>query len=527
MPIGSLPPSRKCVDCRTREKMAWRNERVLYRRKCSMTAKDIIAVYPESAPFPVFERTEWYGDKWDGTTYGQEIDWNRPFFDQMRELQAKVPRSALNGKNAENCDYCNFAFETRNCYLTPCCYTCESLFYCYWMLDCKDCTDCSYCFQSQQCIECTDCNQCYNCYRCTLSSTCSDSNFLYDCRGCTECFGCVGLRKQSHCLFNEQLSKEEYDARVREFDLQNPEHAKAVQERMQQLKMKHPHRHSVQEQCEDCTGDFLFEDKSCHNCYQMFRSQDCINCADSDGMKDGLDCYHPGWSELDYSGYSPVRLKTSAFFVQCWDGSNLLYCDSCQNCNDCFGCIGLQRKRHCILNKQYSEEEYNELLPRLVEHMKKSDEWGEYFPVWLSPFAYNESVIGEYLPLSRDEAEKRGWRWQEHLPFTTGKETMTWDTVPRRIEDVPDTITKEVLACKKCSKNFRIITQELKFYRNKKLPLPHHCPDCRHLERVGLRNPRKLYHRACDKCGKDMETTYSPERPEIVYCEQCYLEAVY
>ena len=33
--------------------------------------------------------------------------------------------------------------------------------------------------------------------------------------------------------------------------------------------------------------------------------------------------------------------------------------------------------------------------------------------------------------------------------------------------------------------------------------------------------------RKCDKCSKDMKTTYAPKRPEIVYCEECYLNEVY
>jgi hypothetical protein len=58
----------------------------------------------------------------------------------------------------------------------------------------------------------------------------------------------------------------------------------------------------------------------------------------------------------------------------------------------------------------------------------------------------------------------------------------------------------------------------------------------------------KLYHRQCmnegpsfadlsaeasakvgatdGRCQNKFETTYSPERPEIVYCEQCYQESV-
>lgn len=526
-PVHEFPAPRFCVTCRNRRLMSWRNERNLYRRKCDKTGKDIISVYTADAPFPVYERSSWYSDNWDASDYAQEIDFHRPFFPQFKELQSNVPRSALNGKNTENCDYCNFAFDTRNCYLAHCSYFSESLFYCFWMLECRDCYDCSFCFKCEQCLDCTDCNESYGCQHCTLCTNCSDSHFLYDCRGCTHCFGCVGLRKRSYCLFNEQLTKEKYEANIKQFDLQNPDHAAAVQERVAELRHMHPHRHSIQEKCEDSTGDFLFENKHCVNCYQMFRSRDCINCSDADGNTDLLDSYHTGWSELLYSGYSPVRLKTSAFFVQCWDGTNLLYCDNCQNCHDCFGCIGLQRKNHCILNKQYTEEEYAALLPKLVAHMKHTREWGEFFPPSVSPFAYNESVIPEYYPLSKEEAVKQGWKWQDNLPFTTGKETAAWDAIPKRIEDVPDSILKEVFACGLCNRNYRFIQQELAYYRERHLPLPHVCPECRHLQRIGLRNPRQLYVRGCAKCGKDMETTYAPDRPEIVYCEECYLATVY
>jgi len=59
------------------------------------------------------------------------------------------------------------------------------------------------------------------------------------------------------------------------------------------------------------------------------------------------------------------------------------------------------------------------------------------------------------------------------------------------------------------------------------IPLPLQCFECRHLARFKLRNPRKLWNRPCMKCGKEMETTYQPSRPEIVYCEPCYLAEVY
>jgi Zn ribbon nucleic-acid-binding protein len=104
---------------------------------------------------------------------------------------------------------------------------------------------------------------------------------------------------------------------------------------------------------------------------------------------------------------------------------------------------------------------------------------------------------------------------------------MGWDRIPARIEDIPDVICGEILACRKCGKNYKIIPQELKIVREKKLPLPAHCPDCRLEARLGTRNPRKLWQRSCAKCGEDIQTTYPPKRPEIIYCEECYLKEVY
>ena len=527
LPVGVPPAPVHCVACRSMLQMAWRNERILYRRKSDKSGKDIISVYPQNAPFPVYERAEWYSDDWDATHYKKIFDFERPFFEQFKELQILVPRPALNGKNTENCNYCNFAFDTRNCYLTHCCYYAESHLYCYWILEGRDCIDCSYCFKSERCSSCTDCNECYDCYRCTLCNNCSDSTYLYDCRSCTSCFGCVGLRRKSFCLFNEQLTKEEYEKRMAHYDLQNIEQMQHVEKQLATLKLKHPHPYSVQDKCEDSTGDFLFENKNCKNCYQMFRSRDCINSSDSDGVTDQLDVYHCGWSESLYSGYSPVRLKTSAWFAQCWDGSNLFYCDNCQNCSDCFGCIGLQHKKYCVLNTQYTEEEYTDLLQKIQAHMHATKEWGEFFPPYISPFAFNETVALEHWPLSKEEAQKRGWRWQEELPFTTGKETIMMKDLPLRSEEIPDTILNEILACSRCNRNYRIIKQELLWYRDTQQPLPRSCPECRHTERSGTRNTRQLYDRECTHCHKPIQTTYAPDRPEIVYCESCYLESVY
>jgi len=83
------------------------------------------------------------------------------------------------------------------------------------------------------------------------------------------------------------------------------------------------------------------------------------------------------------------------------------------------------------------------------------------------------------------------------------------------------------IKCKISKRPFKIIPQELKFYREHSIPIPHLHPDKRHEARMKLRNSRKIYNRKCMNCEKDMKTTYSHERSEIVYCEECYLMEVY
>ncbi|MBI2415777.1 MAG: hypothetical protein HYV33_03895 [Candidatus Kerfeldbacteria bacterium] len=68
---------------------------------------------------------------------------------------------------------------------------------------------------------------------------------------------------------------------------------------------------------------------------------------------------------------------------------------------------------------------------------------------------------------------------------------------------------------------------ELAYYRQFGVPIPQLCPQCRHLARMKMRNPRQLWQRHCAKCAAMVTTTYAPDRPEIIYCQDCYQQAVY
>jgi len=219
------------------------------------------------------------------------------------------------------------------------------------------------------------------------------------------------------------------------------------------------------------------------------------------------------------------------------------YVFNCHSSSYLFGCSGLRNKKYCILNKQYSKEEYEELLPRIIEQMSTlpyvdtrgiTYRYGEFFPSEISPFAYNETIAFEHAPLIKDEVLELGFRWRDavHKDY---KPTCEPEGLPDSISETPDTITKEVISCAHqadcnhgCSSAYRILPEELAFYRELNVPLPRLCPNCRYRERFAMRNPHKLWHRQCMKegCSNEFETSYAPDRPETVYCEQCYQQEV-
>ena len=160
--------------------------------------------------------------------------------------------------------------------------------------------------------------------------------------------------------------------------------------------------------------------------------------------------------------------------------------------------------------------------------MKQYWEWWAFFPASLSPFGYNETVANEYFPLSKKEAWKKWFNWSDYeAPFPKVEKIIPAEKLPQNIEDIPDDILNWAIECEVTKKPFRIIKPELEFYRKHNLWIPKRHPDQRHLDRMNLINPRKLYERNCDKCIKEIHSTYHLDCDETVYCEACYKKEIY
>lgn len=215
-----VPPPTWCPDCRQQRRYAWRNERTLYRRNCDLCNKSTVTIYSPNKSYKVYCPPCWWGDGWDASDYGRDYDFNRPFFEQFKELQLQVPRIALLGKNSVNSEYTNHSSDNKNCYLMTAGVNDENVMYSNWIANSKDTMDSLYIYEKlERCYEMIDSRNCYKCQYGFWLKDCSECYYCYDLHGCNDCFLSTNLRNKSYIFLNEQLTKEEYKAKVKQFIL--------------------------------------------------------------------------------------------------------------------------------------------------------------------------------------------------------------------------------------------------------------------------------------------------------------------
>ena len=534
-----VPPPTLCPDCRQMRRYAWRNERTLYRRNCDLCAKSTVTIYSPNKPYKVYCVGCWWGDGWDTTLFGRDFDFSRPFFDQFKELQHDVPRMALLTKNSVNSEYTNHSGDNKNAYISFSCFGNENLSYCTWVMNSRDCADCSYVYEKgERLYECIDSQSSYQSQYCILINNCSNCYYCYDVNGSSDCFLSSNLRGQRYYFKNQQYSKEDYFEKIKQYDLSlHSVREKLFAEFIEMMEKAAIHKYTVGERNVASLGNLLFNCKNVTYAYDLDRGEDCKYIYGSLDTKDSVDLYHVGIkSELCYDSHGCTRVYNTQFCHLCYDNSGLMYCDSCQNSQNLFGCVSVKKGEYMILNKKYSKEEYEALKVKIVEHMKTTGEYGEFFPPSIAPVYYNETRGAVYMPLSKEEVLARGWHWEDKVPGVFGKETVKLADMPDSITNVLPEYAANIFVCAACSKNFNITGDEFSFYKREKIPLPRKCADCRERVRWSLRLPRKLWHRSCmcdltnhdhtNKCPNEFETAYSPDKTEKIFCERCYQQEV-
>ena len=540
-----VPAPTWCPECRLVKRLAWRNERSLFKRKCNLCGQDKILMFPQDSPHTVYCYSCWWSDKWDAESFGRDYNFKKSFFEQFEELHLKVPRMGIVQQHVNiNSEYANRASDNKNCYLIFAAADNENCSYGTSLWNSKDSMDCYSLHFSELCYECIDCHNCSHLLYSQECSSCTSSAFLLNCKNCNDCFGCVNLRNKSYNFFNEQLTKEEYKKRSEGMGLNDREKLKSLSARFAEFRRKFIVPAIVENHSTNISGNWVDECKNVKAGFNCEKVEDGKYLFAIKESKDVMDYTYWGKSsELIYECSSIGYQCSGVFFSnECWDQLiNSQYCVNCHGSSDLFGCVGLRKKQYCILNKQYTKEEYEALVSKIISHMNDMPHvdslgrkwtYGSTFPLDIHSFAYNETIAQELSPISKEEAEKQGYRWADFVA-KNHKITLKAEDVPSLLDQVDDKILKETISCihgakcnHQCTEAFKVTTSDLNFYRRMGISVPQLCPNCRNFARLAQRTPIKLYNRTCAKCGNGIETSYAPDRPETVYCKQCYQQEV-
>ncbi len=543
-----IPAPTMCPNCRRQRRLIWRNNNALYSRKCDKTGEMLISPFAPNSKHKVYKNSVWWSDDWDPIEYGRDYDPNRSFFEQLQELHLEVPTPHNFVSDMENTEYANCSSGAKNSYLVQSVTDVENCYYCKFVSRSKDCIDCLRVFASEKCYECVNLDSSYECYYCTDSHNCSESLFLDHCQGCKNCFGCTNLQNKQYWIYNKESTKEEYEKIRNQFLSLTGKDKEDFIKKVREYLVQYPKRYSYILKSEACSGNQIYSCKNANNCFYTGNSENLKNCFNLEFAKDSMD--HDFWGEQTQTIYESVEVGDQS--------SNISFCRECfgnvsnvyysilvgAGSSNCFGCVGLRHKEYCILNKQYTKEEYDQKVAEIIANMEKSGEWGEFFPVTMSPFGYNESLAQDYFPLSKEQATKSSAKWQDQ-DFSPKYEGSTYtpkdikfyqsEKNPKAQEEI-NKVLSEIIKCETTGKPFKLQAPELAFYIKNNIQIPTKHPDQRHKERFELTNPLTLWHRQCDceesghdhsgRCPIQFETTYAPDRPEKIYCEECYQKIV-
>jgi hypothetical protein len=550
----NVPAPTWCSQCRMIRRMVWMNYRTLYRRPCDACKKNGISMFPPTYAGTAYCSLCWWSGDFDAKKYARHYDSEQTFFDQWHELMLAVPQRNLivTYPTLENSDYANHAASLKNCYLVIATDTNENSAYCTSINNSKDIIDSTFSMWCESCYECLDCTRCFKTFFSENCETCTDVWFSKNCIDCSDCIGCANLKHKRYCIFNTQYGKDEYEMRKRDLNLSSYQALQELRQKSRNFWKQHPNRCYHGTHNSDVSGDVISHSKNAHDCFRIIGGEDVRYCQifNQESTKESYD--YTIWGMGAELIYESVEIGDGAYNCRfCISSDTNLrdsqYCLNCFSSSNLFGCVGLRNAQYCILNKQYTKDEYEKCVSKIIEDMNAHPlidtlgriyRYGEFFPVQYSPYAYNETMAQEYLALTKEEAHANGYRWLESNKRTEPCSVIS-SLIPDSSADIPDSIVRVVFECEhrqSCNDQgtgaLKITPLELRFYRAMQLPLPHLCPNCRHYKRIADSNPFVLWDRACmcrnihhqhgGACLQTFKTSYPPERADIVYCEECY-----
>ncbi|MFH1315834.1 MAG: hypothetical protein ABIH67_05585 [Candidatus Uhrbacteria bacterium] len=504
----------------------------IWYNKHAETGKPILSTIHPATGIRVLEDLEWY-DR-DFSELAKDLDSSRSFLDQYYELNRSVPRPAHDNIVQPEDSIAFLSFGDQDSYFVLAGRT-KRCFYCSNGFDCQDSAEImmgkniadSYnVLNSSRLHRCNFVRDCLDCIDCT---------FMFDCRNCEHCFGAANKRNKKYLWFNEQLSEREYKKRMKEVDLSSSRIKQEYENRFEQfLKEQAVWPENVNINCENSTGEYLEDTTNARECYHIrggsrdldhvtfclgAPSHDCAYCGGATGASD---CYY---------STGVTNCKDAKFCMNFVTNSqNVEYCERCNDCENCFGCVGLVRKKFCILNKQYSEEDYWKVLDDLKCQMLDQGEYGDIPNLRFS--TQHWTCLLDLYEIDRDMAIKLGAEDFDLVshgaegPEIDPARLQSPDSLPDCVTQIDfESVTNTMYQDDVVNRRYGYLRPELELYQRLNIAPPRKHPRSRMLDLELILNKPEFIESNCQMCNKPVTIAKNLTYPDRkIYCRPCYLE---
>jgi hypothetical protein len=527
-----VPPPNYCPTCRRMRRMVHINLLQMFKRSCNAPGHDekIISIFPENAPFPVYDYKYYTSDEYDPFLIGRDYQRGESPINQFFELRkiAPIPSFLNRDPSSVNSEYSNGGRGNKDCYMTSGCYSTEDAYYSGMILRSSHIVDSRALEDSEYVYEALNSDHLYQSAFVYFSKNITDSYFMYDCKNCDNCFGGVNLRNRKYVVFNEQKTKEEYEEFIKNVFPLTQEKIKEYKSILEGLVESLPVNATKNIASQNVRGVKILNSK---DIFDVWESHNSENVRHSDGVlshKDSMDVFFSGGHSHNLYDVANVGSQSSdcKFSVSTKYATECEFVFNSKNVTNCFMCFGLQNKSFCILNKQYSEDDYFDIVDEMKSEMLKRGEYGDFLDLEFSPQAYNFSLSGTSFPLSNETAKELGaYIGIESESNAANVSIIDSKSLPLNIAEIGEDVFKGAFMCVKTNKPFRIVPGELAIYRRLKIPLPDIHP-LQRIENLYKLSPVGLKYKAkCDSCGIAIETIYKDKKYHL-YCEKCFSREV-
>ncbi len=294
------------------------------------------------------------------------------FFQELQRLILSLPKPPAKIYNSDNCSFVDYIYNSKNLFYSFDCATCSDSTYIYDSYMCVNSLDCDYAVESELCYECVDLYKAFNCDFVEYCDNIRDSSFSYNCSNCHDVFGCVNLKNKSFCIFNRQLSEEEYREKLQRFKKLPPQQ---ILQMVEELKKRFPLTQTIGSQNENTTyGNYINFDKDCYLCFDAAHDENCGYLYDSFY---NIKCYDMTYasqnSQVSYEIVDSGQLFNCNFTVDSENCGDSFYLFHCNNVKNSLGCVGLKNQEYCILNRQFTPEQFAQLKNQILQELNSKN----------------------------------------------------------------------------------------------------------------------------------------------------------